>query len=236
MGIRISEMEEATTFGADDYVPIVTNGTNKKALGQKIKDFIAGFFATKNGDNITDDSAFRTAIGINAANTPFLNTGTGMTAEDVQAGIEELNTSKANIDGSNIANPSAFRSAIGLNYDFIQSYDTKTIPSSTNNFYTLTNKITIVGGIWLLSYWAQFSDNATGVRILTLSDSQNSSNDIVYSKITNDAVGSAALTRMGNMAIFNTGGLSYDIYLNANQNSGSNMTVTGVLRALRLVN
>lgn len=55
MGIRISEMEEATTFGADDYVPIVTNGTNKKALGQKIKDFIAGFFVSKSGDTMTGD-------------------------------------------------------------------------------------------------------------------------------------------------------------------------------------
>jgi hypothetical protein len=55
MGIRISEMEEATTFGADDYVPIVKNGTNKKALGQKIKDFIAGFFVSKSGDSMTGD-------------------------------------------------------------------------------------------------------------------------------------------------------------------------------------
>lgn len=55
MGIRISEMEEATTFGADDYVPIVTNGTNKKALGQKIKDFIASFFVSKSGDTMTGD-------------------------------------------------------------------------------------------------------------------------------------------------------------------------------------
>lgn len=55
MGIRISEMEEATIFGADDYVPIVTNGTNKKALGQKIKDFIAGFFVSKSGDTMTGD-------------------------------------------------------------------------------------------------------------------------------------------------------------------------------------
>ena len=53
MGIRISEMEEATTFGADDYVPIVTSGTNKKALGSKIKDFIAGFFVSKSGDTMT---------------------------------------------------------------------------------------------------------------------------------------------------------------------------------------
>lgn len=55
MGIRISEMEEATTFGADDYVPIVSNGTNKKALGAKIKDFIAGFFVNKSGDTMTGD-------------------------------------------------------------------------------------------------------------------------------------------------------------------------------------
>jgi len=78
MGIRISEMEEATTFGADDYVPIVTNGTNKKALGAKIKDFIAGFFATKNGDNITDDSAFRQNIGL-AIGTPTITPASGVT-------------------------------------------------------------------------------------------------------------------------------------------------------------
>ena len=58
MGIRISEMEEATTFGADDYVPIVKNGTNKKALGQKIKDFIAGFFVAKD-----DNSRLITSLG-----------------------------------------------------------------------------------------------------------------------------------------------------------------------------
>lgn len=62
MGIRISEMEEATTFGADDYVPIVTNGTNKKAIGAKIKDFIAGFFVNKSGDTMSGD------LSINATN------------------------------------------------------------------------------------------------------------------------------------------------------------------------
>lgn len=112
MGIRISEMEEATTFGADDYVPIVTNGTNKKALGQKIKDFIAGFFATKTGDNISDKATFRSAIEISATNTPFDKTGTGMSAENVQAGIAELSGNRALIDGSNIVDASAFRQAI----------------------------------------------------------------------------------------------------------------------------
>lgn len=114
MGIRISEMEEATTFGADDYVPIVTSGTNKKALGAKIKDFIAGFFATKTGDNISDKEAFRSAIEISATNTPFDKTGTGMTAENVQAGIAELSGNRALINGSNIADKETFRQNIGL--------------------------------------------------------------------------------------------------------------------------
>ncbi len=40
MGIRISEMEEATTFGANDVVPIVSSGSNKKITGTKIKNFV----------------------------------------------------------------------------------------------------------------------------------------------------------------------------------------------------
>ena len=44
MGIRISEMEEAASFGADDFVPIVSNGSNKKALGSKLKAFFKGGF------------------------------------------------------------------------------------------------------------------------------------------------------------------------------------------------
>ena len=69
MGIRISEMEEATTFGADDYVPIVTNGTNKKALGAKIKNFIAGFFVSKSGDTMSGDLN----INSNNARTKYIN-------------------------------------------------------------------------------------------------------------------------------------------------------------------
>ena len=132
MGIRISEMEEATTFGADDYVPIVTNGTNKKALGQKIKDFIAGFFATKTGDNISDKATFRSAIEISATNTPFDKTGTGMSAENVQAGIVELSGNRALIDGSNIADKATFRNNIGLE---IKSKDV----TGTTNAYGFIN-------------------------------------------------------------------------------------------------
>lgn len=196
-------------------------------------------------DQLTQAVQGISSTGISDSTGQAINNTLGTLGKDasLQGIISAINTlgtalgsDKANIDGSNIADKATFRQNIGLTYDFIQSNDTRSIASSTNNFYTLTNKITISGGLWLISYWAQFAVNATGVRILTLSDSQNSSNDIVYSKITIDAVGSGALSRMANMVLFNTSGLSYDIYLNANQNSGSNMTVTGVLRALKLVN
>ena len=58
MGIRISEMEEAASFGEEDLIPIVKNGSNKKALGSKIKDFIAGFFVAKD-----DNSRLITSLG-----------------------------------------------------------------------------------------------------------------------------------------------------------------------------
>ena len=55
MGIRISEMEEATNLGEDDVFPIVKNGSNKKSAISKIKDFISGFFVSKSGDTMTGD-------------------------------------------------------------------------------------------------------------------------------------------------------------------------------------
>ena len=147
MGIRISEMEEATTFGADDYVPIVTNGTNKKALGSKIKDFIAGFFATKTGDNISDKATFRSAIEISATNTPFDKTGTGMSAENVQAAIAELSGNRALIDGSNIANPSAFRQSIDIYTGQVVSDDDST-SVKTGSSYQVGLSINLPAGSW----------------------------------------------------------------------------------------
>jgi hypothetical protein len=222
MGIRISEMEEATTFGADDYVPIVTNGTNKKALGAKIKDFIAGFFATKNGDNITDDSAFRTAIGINAVNTPFVNTGTGMTAEDVQAGIEELNTSKANIDGSNIANPSAFRSNIGANASIFSDNFTATIATGINLNTTVYTKA-LTAGIYVVTSTLMFQTETSaefkiGINGVNRVDLKKPSGGWFTTTVANVFEFSNA----SNLAIF------------ASHNVGSNVAMLGNIQLVKL--
>lgn len=89
MGIRISEMEEATTFGADDYVPIVSNGTNKKALGTKIKDFMANYFVKKTGDTFP------------ASSVTFDNTTSGLNATDAQGAIDEVNEARYQIKSYN---------------------------------------------------------------------------------------------------------------------------------------
>ena len=61
MSRRISEMDEAVSFDENDLVPIVKNGANKKVLGSKIKDFIAGFFVSKSGDTMTGNLLIQTA-------------------------------------------------------------------------------------------------------------------------------------------------------------------------------
>lgn len=235
MGIRISEMEEATTFGADDYVPIVTNGTNKKALGQKIKDFIAGFFATKTGDNISDKATFRSAIEISATNTPFDKTGTGMSAENVQAGIVELSENRALINGSNIANPSVFRNNIGLPLDFVTKTATVSIASGYA-YHDICGALSLSKGLWLVTYWAEFQENATGTRILVLSNSPNVNTDITNcSRLTANNNGTLYLTRFGNAVIFDGRLADYIIYLNASQDSGSSLSVRGSMRAIKLL-
>lgn len=109
MSRRISEMDEAVSFGEDDLIPIVKNGANKKATGSKIKDFIGNFFVKKTGDTFP------------AGSVSFNNTGTDLTSNEVQALGVELNTKvngKANIDNNN----------------FIQRYST----SGTQKGYHIT--------------------------------------------------------------------------------------------------
>lgn len=72
MGIRISEMEEAASFGEEDLIPIVSNGTNKKALGSKIKDFIKGGF-TASRAVITDANGNISTSNVTSTELSYLS-------------------------------------------------------------------------------------------------------------------------------------------------------------------
>lgn len=240
MGIRISEMEEATTFGADDYVPIVTNGTNKKALGQKIKDFIAGFFATKTGDNISDKATFRSAIEISATNTPFDKTGTGMSAENVQAGIVELSGNRALIDGSNIANPSAFRQNIGLGGETgINGYfDWATgsgvsVPNATRT--DIYQKTITVTGVYMVQFIGNWDRKAGGSRVILVAP--NSKPQVNGGRRTSNTsfVGTeASLDWFQEHVFFQTLNAGDTLYFCAYQNSGSAITMYPIINIIRI--
>lgn len=138
MGIRISEMEEATTFGADDYVPIVTNGTNKKALGQKIKDFIAGFFVSKSGDTMSGD------LTVEKSNGDFVSKNPNVTINTSENnGVTSLQTEGFMIKDSANNNITRFISVQYTTGDVtaqISAFNKKTDGTAINNYINATAK------------------------------------------------------------------------------------------------
>ena len=138
MGIRISEMEEATTFGADDYVPIVTNGTNKKALGQKIKDFIAGFFVSKSGDTMSGNLTVEKSNGEFVSKNPNVTINTtannGVTSSQIEGVIIK---DSANNDVTRFL---AFQETNGDVIAQIAAFNKKTDGTATNNYINATVK------------------------------------------------------------------------------------------------
>ena len=138
MGIRISEMEEATTFGADDYVPIVTSGTNKKALGQKIKDFIAGFFVSKSGDTMTGDLTVEKSNGEFRLKNPNVTINT--TANN---GVTASQTEGVMVKDSANNEIARFITTQETNGDVIAQmavFNKKTDGTSTNNYINVAIK------------------------------------------------------------------------------------------------
>ena len=138
MGIRISEMEEATTFGADDYVPIVTSGTNKKALGSKIKDFIAGFFVSKSGDTMSGDLTVEKSNGDFVSKNPNVTINTtannGVTSSQIEGVI--IKDSADN----NVARCVSVQETTGDVIAQIAAFNKKTDGTATNNYINITIK------------------------------------------------------------------------------------------------
>lgn len=132
MGIRISEMEEATTFGADDYVPIVTNGTNKKALGAKIKNFIAGFFVSKSGDTMSGDLS----INSNNARTKYINPNMTLdtSANNGLASDSSYGAYFTDKNGNAVGDVSVTTRSTGRNYAQLMARNKKTDGTSVANY------------------------------------------------------------------------------------------------------
>lgn len=109
-----------------------------------------------------------------------------------------------------------------------QSYSSTAIPSSTNlsNIGTLT----IPAGTYLVVGVVIFGANATGMRSIALGDSDTS---YTHARDNSTAVAGSVASRMSMCRILTFSG-NTTLYLNAAQNSGGNLNVTGAsLKALR---
>jgi hypothetical protein len=131
-------MEEATTFGADDYVPIVTNGTNKKALGQKIKDFIAGFFVNKSGDTMSGNLIVEKSNGEFVSKNPNVTINTS-----ANNGVTSSQTEGVMVKDSANNDVTRFIAVQETNGDVIAqiaAFNKKTDGTATNNYINATIK------------------------------------------------------------------------------------------------
>ena len=165
--------------------------------------------------------------------------GKDSTLQDIVTAISGLGSTlgsdKANISGDNIVSTSTFRRNIGIPLDYVTKTATVSIASGYS-YYDLCGALSLSKGLWLVTYWAEFQEKATGTRILVLSSSPNVNSDVTNcSRITANNNGTTYLTRFGNAVLFDGRANDSNIYLNASQDSGSTLSVRGSMRAIKLL-
>lgn len=105
---------------------------------------------------------------------------------------------------------------------------------STSNYKSL-GSFTLTTGTWIVSYKAEFSANASGFRRIMLTTSSGSNSPTADSKITAHAALNSVID-IGWTTMIRVTGTSVTRYLTAYQNSGSDLTVTGYVKAIKVIN
>lgn len=104
--------------------------------------------------------------------------------------------------------------------------------SVPNNTITEITSFTITKGTWLCLYMGEFASNATGYRNLAISTSSTGSATNRFAAVQMQAANGMA-TRIQGTTILRVGS-NTTYYLNARQNSGSALNVTGAVNVFRL--
>jgi hypothetical protein len=94
-------------------------------------------------------------------------------------------------------------------------------------------KLTLPKGVWVIDGNCEFPQHNTGRRVLLISSAENALNGDDESRIVIDAV-QGSVTRPHTSTIRNVSLESQTFYLNAWQNSGSELAVTPNMRAVRI--
>lgn len=113
-------------------------------------------------------------------------------------------------------------------------YESPSSISLANGATKTVGSITLAKGVWLLIGMAQFNSNATGIRKAYFADSSDSATDLgaIY-KDTQRAVDGDA-TQCSVVAYYANTASSKTLYFVATQNSGSSITTTGRLMAIKI--
>lgn len=117
--------------------------------------------------------------------------------------------------------------------DLVTDSASVSLASATGDATAITS-VTITAGTWVLTGFIRFAANATGQRLANISNTSGASSTAIMeqSGIQQDAVSSGG-TYM-NVARIVTATSSTTMYLNVRQNSGSTLSTSGFLRAVRI--
>lgn len=117
--------------------------------------------------------------------------------------------------------------------DLVTDSASVSLASATGDATAITS-VTITAGTWVLTGFIRFAANATGQRLANISNTSGASSTAIMeqSGIQQDAVSSGG-TYM-NVARIITATSSTTMYLNVRQNSGSTLSTSGFLRAVRI--
>ena len=119
---------------------ISTSGMSD-TTGQAINNTLGTLMTNTTGQAInTTLQSLVGSISPSADNVSFDNTGTGLSASNVQAMGEELASEKANINGDNIVNKATFRGNIGL------QFDTFSFSGSADNWFNIETNCPLNSG------------------------------------------------------------------------------------------
>ena len=135
-----------------------------------------------------------------------------------------------------IANPANFRKAISIQDSptILEPDITSSQTVSTGNYKSL-GSFTLTTGTWIVSYKAEFSANASGLRRIMLTSSSGSNSPTANSRITAHAASNSVMD-IGWTTMIKVTSTSATRYLTAYQNSGSDLTVTGYVKAIKVIN
>lgn len=210
---------------AESHLDLTATGIKLSVLfNNALRDALSVVYETVNGSIVT-------YVRIGA------NDGDGTVAAKVGGGSADVVNGALTWRGSvSLSTPLAAASGgTGItDYGTYLVNDDDSGVSVANNAWTTVNQLTLDKGRWLLRYVAEFPSNATGWRgcgISTATDSIGAAN-LRQSGITVPATNGAGTRLNGSRIVNPTGTTTY--YLVVRQNSGSALTTTSYIQAVKI--